>query len=157
MIPPPKKKVGPPPPKVKQHRSIHIQRDLLELGATGSNSDAGGYTSKILAPIYKPRNKKPNAIELVNLSKAKKLIKKIESSEVSAEEKTFLIAAAQRHNVFQYKLVADYYAHASKPMQALMEDSALVIIDFDSAIQKGYVKFTDEIKELYVAEYEKSK
>lgn len=157
MIPPPKKKIGPPPPKVKQARSIHIQRDLLELGAIGSSSDAGGYTSKILAPIYKPKNKKPHVMELVNLSKTKKLIKKIEASEVSDEEKAFLIAAAQRHNVFFYNRVADYYAHATKPMQALMEDSALVIIDFDSAIQKGYVKFTDEIKELYIAEYEKAK
>ena len=112
---------------------------------------------KILAPIYEPKNRKPEVIELVNQSKAKKLIEKICASKVSREEMAFLVAAAYRHNVFNYKLIADYYAHASKECQELMEDSALVIIDFDKAIQNGYIKFSEEIKKLYVEEYEHSK
>ena len=78
-------------------------------------------------------------------------------SGVSEAEKKFLITAAQRHNVFSYKLIADYYAHSNAEMQNLMEDSALVIIDFKKAIENGYVKFTNEIEGLYVAEYEHSK
>ena len=133
---------------------VHVQRDLIEDTTEKSKSD---YTSKILAPIYEPKNKKPDIFELCDQSRAKQLIEKIQASKVSDAEKKFLIAAAQRHNVFSYKLIADYYSHSGVEMQDLMEQSALVIIDFGKAIENGYVKFTDEIKELYVNEYEKSK
>ena len=49
--------------------------------------------------------------------------------------------------------IADYYAHSSKEMQMLMEKSALVIIDFEKAIQLGYVKLSEEIKNQYLQEY----
>ena len=98
------------------------------------------YTNKIQAPIYEPKNKKPHILELVDKSKTHRLIKEIEASSLSYEEKTFLLDAARRHNVFNYEKIADYYAHSSKEMQHLMERSALVIIDFEKAIEYGYVK-----------------
>jgi hypothetical protein len=61
--------------------------------------------------------------------------------------------AARRHNVFNYEKIADYYAHSSKEMQELMERSGLVIIDFEKAIQNGYVKLCDEIRKQYLEEY----
>ena len=64
-------------------------------------------------------------------------------------EQAFLIYAAYRHTVFDYSKIADYYAHSSKEIQELMEDSALVIIDFDAAIEKGYVKLTKDIAAAY--------
>ena len=36
-----------------------------------------------------------------------------------------------------------------------MEDSALVIIDFDKAIENGYVKLSEELKNEYKNTYEK--
>ena len=69
------------------------------------------------------------------------------------EEKMFLIDAARRHNVFNYEKIADYYAHSSPEMQHLMERSGLVIIDFEKAIQYGYVKLCDEIRKQYLEEY----
>ena len=51
--------------------------------------------------------------------------------------------AATRHLQFNYSLIAEYYAHQDKEMQELMEDSALVIIDFDDAIKKGYTLLLD--------------
>jgi hypothetical protein len=113
------------------------------------------YTNKIQAPIYEPKNKKPHILELVDKSKTHRLIKEIEASSLSYEEKTFLLDAARRHNVFNYEKIADYYAHSSKEMQHLMERSALVIIDFEKAIEYGYVKLCDEIKKQYLEEYEK--
>lgn len=113
------------------------------------------YTNKIQAPIYEPKNKKPHILELVDKSKTHRLIKEIEASSLSYEEKTFLIDAARRRNVFNYEKIADYYAHSSKEMQQLMERSALVIIDFQKAIEYGYVKLCDEIKKQYLEEYEK--
>ena len=81
------------------------------------------------------------------------MIREIEKSSIDYDEKTFLIDAARRHNVFHYEKIADYYAHSSKEMQNLMEKSALVIIDFEKAIQLGYVKLSEEIKNQYLQEY----
>jgi hypothetical protein len=115
--------------------------------------DEQKYSSKIEAPIYEPKNAKPHILELCDKSKTHRLIKEIDNSNLSIEEKTFLIDAARRHNVFNYEKIADYYAHSSKEMQELMEKSALVIIDFEKAIQYGYVKLCDEIRNQYLTEY----
>ena len=111
------------------------------------------YSSKIEAPIYEPKNVKPHILELVNKEKTHRLMREIDNSNLSIEEKTFLIDAARRHNIFNYEKIADYYANSSKEMQNLMEKSALVIIDFEKAIQLGYVKLCDEIKTQYLEEY----
>ena len=111
------------------------------------------YTSKIEAPIYEPKNKKPHILELCNKSKTHQLIREIGSSKLSYEEKTFLVDAARRHNVFNYEKIADYYAHSNPEMQHLMERSALVIIDFEKAIEYGYVRLCDEISKQYLEEY----
>lgn len=113
------------------------------------------YTSKIKGPIYEPKNRMPNVFELVDTYKAQRLINKIKNSNVTDNEKLFLIEAAKRHSVFNYELIADYYSNASKEMQELMEHSALVIIDFEKAIQFGYVRLSDEIRSQYLEEYEK--
>ena len=115
--------------------------------------DEQKYSSKIEAPIYEPKNVKPHLLELVDKSKTHRLIKKIDASNLPYEEKMFLIDAARRHNVFNYEKIADYYAHSSKEMQHLMERSGLVIIDFEKAIQYGYVKLCEEIRKQYLEEY----
>lgn len=117
------------------------------------NTEDQKYTSKIEAPIYEPKNRKPHILELCDKSKTQRLIKEIEASSLDADEKAFLIDSAMRHSVFNYEKIADYYAHSSKEMQHLMERSALVIIDFEKAIQYGYVKLCDEIKTQYLEEY----
>jgi hypothetical protein len=117
------------------------------------NQDDQKYSLKIEAPVYEPKNAKPHIIELCNKEKTHRLIREIDASSLTIEEKTFLIDAARRHNVFNYEKIADYYAHSSKEMQQLMEKSALVIIDFEKAIQLGYVKLCDEIRTQYLEEY----
>jgi hypothetical protein len=117
------------------------------------NSEESKYTTKIQAPVYEPRGVKPHIFELVDKSKTHRLIREIDASNLSYEEKNFLIDAARRHSVFNYEKIADYYANASKEMQELMERSALVIIDFEKAIQLGYVKLCEDIKNQYLQEY----
>jgi hypothetical protein len=117
------------------------------------NKDEQKYSSKIEAPIYEPKNLKPHILELCDKSKTHRIINEIEQSSLSNDEKFFLIDAARRHNVFNYEKIADYYAHSSKEMQTLMERSGLVIIDFDKAIEYGYVKLCEEIKKQYLEEY----
>ena len=106
------------------------------------------YTKKVSAPIYEPSSKCPHILSLVDTRKTNRLISEINASSISDEEKKFLIEAAHRHSVFNYSRIADYYAHASKEMQELMEKSALVIVDFDDAIALGYVKLSERIRKI---------
>lgn len=106
------------------------------------------YTKKVDIPQYLPSKTKPNIMELCNDTKTNKLINEIKNSNVTDEEKQFLINAARRHLVFNYSKIADYYAHSNKEMQELMEKSALVIIDIDDAIANGYVKLSKNIKKI---------
>ncbi len=129
------------------------QYDLFGNEFTNSSSEDAKYTRKIESPVYEPKNAKPNIFELADMSKSSRLIVEINNSDATAEEKKFLIAAAQRHNVFNYEKIADYYAHASPVVQRLFERSALVIIDFEQAIQLGYVQVCEEIERQYLTEY----
>ena len=117
-------------------------------------SEDSKYTKKVDSPIYAPKNIKPHIVELVDKSKTNRLIRKIEASKLPYDEKKFLLDAARRHNVFHYERIADYYAHASKEMQELMEESALVIIDFERAIELGFVNMSNEIRKQYLEENE---
>lgn len=126
-------------------------REMLEAENKAEQDDV--YSRKIAAPIYEPKGEKPELRELFDEEKAKKLIADIEAADIPQEEKDFLIIAARRHTVLNYKRIAEYYAHASEPVQRLMEDSALIIIDFNRAIELGYVKLSEEIAKLYEADY----
>ena len=108
------------------------------------------YTSKIKAPIYEPKNIKPNILELYDNSKTKRLIQQIINANISEEDKLFLKHAAQRHTIFNYSKIADYYAHSNPEVQRLMEHSALVIIDFEKAIQYAYAKLSENIVQSYI-------
>lgn len=122
-------------------------------GSEFKSNEEQKYSTKIESPIYEPKNQKPHILELVDKSKTQRLIREIQESNLDEYEKKFLIDASQRHMVFNYEKIADYYAHSSKEMQNLMEKSALVIIDFEKAIQLGYVKLCDEIRTQYLEEY----
>ena len=111
-------------------------------------SDNNIYTKKIQVPQYVPSNKKPHTEELMNIKKYVKLLQHSENSDISDDDKRFLRLAASRHIVFNYSKIADYYAHSDKQLQSLMEESALVILDFEDAIANGYVKLSSNIKHL---------
>ena len=76
----------------------------------------------------------PNFADMLDSGRTDELIREIEASGVTQDEKNFLVQAARRHNVFNYRAIAEYYAQATPEMQRLMEHSALVIIDVDDAI-----------------------
>jgi hypothetical protein len=106
------------------------------------------YTTKIKLPIYEPSEKKPDLVSLSDDKKVVSLVNEIQSSGLPTDEKRFLIDAAQRHRVFNYRKIADYYSHSGPEMRRLMEKSALVIIDLNAAIENGYVRLTRELVEL---------
>lgn len=111
------------------------------------------YTHKIDAPIYEVTGEKPTFAEMVDKEKAEKLIEQINKSKLADEEKEFLILASKRHIVFDYHKIAEYYAHASQEVQELMEKSALVIIDFNKAIENGYARLSQKTIDRYEEEY----
>lgn len=100
---------------------------------------------KTSTPQYEIKGETPDISELVDTGKVKELLHKIKQSNVSEEEKKFLRYGAYRHLCFNYSKIAEYYANADKEMQELMEDSALVIIDFEDAIAKGYVEMSEQV------------
>ena len=108
--------------------------------------EENNYTAKINIPQYQIHGLMPKVYELINQNKYYELKRKIDASNVSDEEKRFLYMSATRHLQFNYSLIAEYYAHASKEMQELMEESALVIIDFEDAIRNGYTQLLDRFK-----------
>lgn len=106
------------------------------------------YTTAVNIPQYNIQGDCPSFPEMYDNGKETELISEIESSSVNRDEKDFLIAAAHRHCRFNFTAIAEYYAHATPEMQALMEKSALVIIDLENAIANGYVKLSKTIEVL---------
>jgi hypothetical protein len=125
-----------------------------EAGILDGEDDAeNAYTRKVEAPIYKPTGPKPSIVELCDSSKAIQLQQKIDASSLPDDAKEFLRLAAMRHVAFNYERIAEWYAHSDEATKELMEESALVIIDFDKAIELGYVRLSKKLAELYGEEY----
>jgi hypothetical protein len=110
------------------------------------------YTKRVDVPVYVPSYKKPSVHELVNKVKCLNLIQRIKDANITEEEKHFLIYAAGRHAVFDFAKIADYYAHSSAELQELFEQSALVIVDFDKAIENGFVTLNNDLSNQYLDE-----
>jgi hypothetical protein len=125
----------------------------LEENNSEDNNKNEIYTAKIESPIYEPNDKNILLNELFDDSKAKKIIEDIKKSNLSQEEKNFLTLAAYRHVVFNFKNIADFYPNQNPEMQDLIECSALVIIDFNKAIEKGFVTLTKNFKKGFINEY----
>lgn len=106
------------------------------------------YTTKVNIPQYLPNCEKPNVDELCRTEKYMELVHNIKNADIPKDVKEFLLLAATRHIVFNYSKIADFYAHSDAQIQRLMEQSALVIIDFNDAIANGYVRFSSRIDEI---------
>lgn len=132
---------------------IRADWDLGELSGWGLDvpdfsSEEQRYSTLVKSPVYEAKNEKPLIKSLFDPAKHDRLIEKINESAIDGETKEFLRLAASRHIVFNYAKIADFYAHSEKPVQELMEDSALVIIDFRRAIELGFVKLYDTLSDL---------
>jgi len=151
-------------------RDMSIIKDLLEELDTGANDmDLTGYveaeierlmtqfhveeldqkyTNKIVAPVYEPKGECPPLDALMDRTKTKQLIAEIDASGIPPDVAEFLRFAAERHTVFNFRQIAEYYCHADATLQDLMERSGMVIIDFKKAIEYGFVHLTEKLGEL---------
>ena len=119
-----------------------------EITGVDSSNEENPYTAKINIPQYEIKGEEPTIAELVETSKTNELIKEIQNSkDITEEQREFLIKASQRHLGFNYSKIAEYYAHQDKPMQELMEKSALIIIDYDDAIKNGYAELLKGVED----------
>lgn len=125
----------------------------LDFEEENEKDEDATYTNKIDIPHYEITGEKPSISELLKEDKSKELIKKINASNISDEEKNFLIKASTRHYAFDYSKIAEYYVHADKETQELMEQSALVIIDYENAIKNGYTLLSKEINKMSEEDY----
>ena len=112
------------------------------------------YVKNVDIPHYEPSGEPVSILDCYDLDKYEDLLVGIGEADITDAEKEFLMYAASRHIVFNYKKIADYYASATPEMQALMEDSALVIIDVNDAIAKGFARLQSYLDEIEEREHE---
>ncbi len=121
-----------------------------ELQVTGEDP----YTAKIDTPVYEPSDVTPAISELYDEEKTRGLVKNIKSANLPKDIAEFLMSAAERHTVFNFNKIADYYANAPAEIQALFEESALVIIDYRQAIENGFVHMTKNMVDIVYGDEE---
>jgi hypothetical protein len=103
------------------------------------------YTDKIETPEYEPtQDEPPDLSECFDTTRYDKLTEAIDDADVDGRLEQFLRFAAQRHIVFDYENIAEYFAHADSETQELMELLTLVIVDYDQAVEQGFVDFAEE-------------
>ena len=129
-------------------KSLFFDDDFYEeVDTSDEEIEFGGglYTTKVVTPHYVPSGPCPAISEFMDTSKYEELIDKINKSNVSDYDKRFLRLAATRHIKFNFGLIANYYTYADAELQQLMEDSALVVIDFNDAVRNGFIKLDSRI------------
>ena len=130
-------------------QSEELEAMLKELGGAEEEQPENNiYTAEVNIPQYEIVGDKPAIAELFDVTKTEALRDEIMKADVPAEIREFLLMAAARHTIFNYRKAAEFYAHAEPAVQRLMEASAMVVIDLDDAIRNGYVAFTQTIAEL---------
>jgi len=142
----------------------HLKELDFDLTLTGFNLDElanlfepilddvhqeSNYTKKIETPIYEIKGEKPNLTDIYCLKRFNDLKHEIEKKEIPSEIKEFLIHACSRFIKFDYQNIAEFYANTDdKEIKSIFEKLALVIIDYDSAIENGYITLSKELMEL---------
>jgi hypothetical protein len=137
--------------------------------STGGSSSSGGpevtrgdnggivyndYSRKIVSPVYEITGERPEVSELYTRAKTEEVLSRIEEEDLPTEVAEFLRVAAERHTRFHFGKIAEFYAHAEPRVQRLFEDSVLVIIDFDQAIERGFVRLNSRLDDMLVEESE---
>lgn len=122
--------------------SLHEVNNLVRKADTDPGDK---YARTLASPIYKIRGKKPALNKLFDTTRADAAREKIKNSGLSGPVRRFLHEAAGRLVEFDYANIAEFYAHADKDTQELMEELALVIVDAERAIELGYLTLTKEI------------
>lgn len=117
-------------------------------GDENGGKDETQYTRKIQPPVYEITGAEPAPNECVEFTPVKRLLEEIETSSASEEVKEMLRICAYRHAVIHFDLMAEFYAHQNAEIQELMENNALVIIDYNKAIERNFVEMTSRLQSI---------
>lgn len=126
---------------------------LGDLEAEPQEPGDSPYTQKVQIPHYEPSDQCPEISDLLDRTKADQLQDTIRKAGLPKDVANFLLDAAERFVEFRFDRIADFYAHSDENIQALMEDSALVIIDFDKAIERGFVQLLEDTDQAFAQDY----
>ena len=127
--------------------------DLATESGIEAELDGVAYTQKIETPIYEPTGEQPSVSELYDTSVTDLLLTDIDAADLPKDLKSFLVVAAKRHTVLRFDKIANYYAHADSNLQRLMEASALVVVDSDQAVERGFLKLHESMLDALDSEY----
>lgn len=136
-----------------EHLKVSTTFDVGALGfdplvkAVSDEEKKNAYTGAVNVPQYEVVGERPDLAELRDDSKTLALQAEVIAAgdAVPDDVKEFLLSAAHRHTVFNYRKIAEYYPHAPAEVQRLMEQSVLVIIDLNDAMRLGYCRFEEAI------------
>jgi len=128
--------------------------DSLGDGGALDPDDPTQYPREVKSPVYRQTGDCPDIVDMYDRTRTRELIAEIDTAtELPDEVAAFLRSAAERHTAFRFDKIAEYYTHAPANIQSLMERSALVIIDFDRAVELGFVELREQLRRIYDAEY----
>lgn len=129
------------------------------LDAAGRVDDEGEpiYTRKADPIQYVPvADEQPPAHTLVDVDHRNALraaiLEDVGTGDLTTDEANFLLLGAERHLVFNYARIAEFYAHATPEVQRHMEASALVIIDYEDAAHHGYLRLSERLRKILEAD-----
>jgi hypothetical protein len=125
---------------------------LQDWGIDANEKLISKYTRKISVPIYEITGEEPTIKEMLDTSRADKLISKINALNIDKNIKEFLLKTATRLYEFRYDKIAEFYAHQDEQIKDVMEELALVIIDFKKGIEQGYIELNNFIEECFLSE-----
>lgn len=130
--------------------------DMTQFGMEeldGQLLDEDKYESKGQTPIYEITSECPRVSELYDKSKTQDLLLSIDNLESADEEtKDFLRETAKRFTVFNFAKIAEFYAHQGAEIQSVMEKLALVIVDYNKAIENGFAEYKLSVEEMETEE-----
>jgi hypothetical protein len=121
--------------------------DKLFLDIDNAEDREARYVNIAKSIFYQPRMSEPPKIEeLFDDSEAAPLLEK--AKEVPEPLRTLLTYAAVRFVRFRFDKIAEFYCHADDQTKRLFEDMCLVIVDYDKAIEKGWLQLIKGLGEL---------
>lgn len=97
--------------------------------------------------IYEPQGEKPSLSDLYEDNGVEEYKEKIEKSNISKEEKDFLLKALTRFYRFNFKNIAEYYCHSSDEVKKLFAELLLVIPDGKQLLKNKLLKLDSLISE----------
>lgn len=110
------------------------------------------YVKKIKIPIFQPKGINVSLNECVDIDKFLEYMEKIDTlkqeNKIDENQYKFLKLSATRFIVFNFENIAEYFCNANADMQKIMQELALVLIDYEDALKASIIEageFTNKI------------